>query len=427
MKILDARLHPISWVLAEAGRLRVASAADERKIRAILEDVRAKGDRAVEVWTARLDRVRLKAAHFEVPQKAWDKALAGLARPLRRALERAAERITEFHRVGVPENAWWKNGASHFGKLFVPLDRVGVYAPGGSAGYPSTVLMGAIPAKVAGVREIVVVTPPRKGGVAPALLAAARLSGADRVFQVGGPMAVAALAYGTDTIPRVDKIVGPGNAHVALAKKLLYGRVGLDMPAGPTELVVLADDSVAPDWVAADLAAQVEHGGGALALLVTPDHGVAKAVSDAFLTDRFLKKLPAAQQSQCLAVVVRDWDTAADLANAITPEHAHLMVRQPAALSQRIRNAGAVFVGSFSPVALGDYVAGPNHVLPTDGSARFASPLGVEDFLKRLNFISVQPEDFPSLAPHAVQLAQAEGFVYHAYSVKKRGQTKRSS
>lgn len=427
MKVIELGRRPVEWAAQQLESDSVVSRADAARVQSILDAVQKSGDKAIGEWSKKLDGIRLRPAEIEVPRAKWGRAAAKLESKTRRALNVAAERIREFHLKGVPVNAIWKDGDSHFGKMFVPLRRVGIYVPGGKNGYPSTVLMTAVPAKVAGVPEIVVVTPPRKGGPSPAVLAACEVAGVDRLFQVGGPMAIAALTYGTETIPRVDKIVGPGNAFVTLAKRLVYGSVGIDMPAGPTELVVIADDSVNAEWIAADLAAQAEHGPGSRAVLVTASRSLADGVARALGKERKLKTMDTQARERCAAVMVSHGQAAADLTNRLAPEHVHIQLREAGATVQSIHTAGAVFVGPLSPVALGDYVAGPSHVLPTGGSARFSSPLGVEDFLRRMNLISVQEADFDRLARSAAELADAEGFVYHAYSVVKRVKDRKKS
>lgn len=425
MKIIDASDKSPTSILRLLDVSRPPSSTDVRKVQLILDDVRKRGDKAVVDWVRKLDKVRLQPKNFEVPKAVWARAWERLPSRMRTALKSTADRVRAFHKTGVPESAWLREGGSHLGKIVIPLSRVGIYVPGGPEGYPSTVLMTAVPARVAGVRDICVLTPPRKGGPPPTVLAAAHAAEVDRVFQVGGPVAIAAMAYGTETIPRVDKIVGPGNAYVTLAKKLVFGDVGIDMLAGPTELVLMADESADATWVAADLAAQAEHGIGSISVVVASSKKVLEDVSSAFDRDRVLKRLSKDARARCVGVLVKSWSAAVDLTNAVAPEHVEIMVRDSGPLVQNIRCAGAMFVGPWSPVALGDYTAGPSHVLPTGRSARFSSALGVEDFLRRMTFISIQEPEFAEWAPKTIELAESERFVYHAYSVKKRVQDRK--
>jgi histidinol dehydrogenase len=311
------------------------------------------------------------------------------------------------------------------GQLVTPLRRVGVYVPGGKAAYPSSVLMNVIPARVAGVEEVIMVSPAGRDGLSQAVLAAAHLAGVSAVFRVGGAQAVAALAYGTSTIPRVDKIVGPGNAYVQAAKKLVYGEVDIDSTAGPSEVLVIADTSADPGYVAADLLAQAEHGSGdECAILLTPSRRLAKQVRDEI--EERLRSLPrrediaAVLRRRGALIVVRNLDEAVELAERVAPEHLELLVRQPERLTRKLRNAGAIFQGPYAPAPLGDYLAGPNHVLPTGGTARFFSPLGVYDFVKRTSIISATARGLRTLAPAIMTLAELEGYGAHAAAVRCR-------
>ena len=413
-------------------RSRLASLAEfdapdvEAAVRAIVDDVRARGDRAVVELTNRLDeRAVADCAELEVPRGRTARALDSLDPPLRDALESAAARIRAFHEPQKGES-WMRteSDGTVLGQRLLSLDRVGVYVPGGRAAYPSSVLMNAIPARVAGVNEVVMTVPAPRGELDPAVLAAARLAGVDRIWTIGGAQAVAALAWGTQSIPAVDKIVGPGNAWVSTAKRLLFGRVGIDSVAGPSEIVVIADGTTPRDWVAADLCAQAEHDEDARAILVTPDRSCLDAVEVELraMVPRLSRAaiIRASLERNGAFVLVRDLDEAVEVANRLAPEHLELAVADPAALLDRIRHAGAVFLGSHSSEVLGDYCAGPNHVLPTGRSARFSSPLGVYDFQKRMNVIDCSAAAARRLGATAAVLAEAEGLTAHACAAALR-------
>jgi histidinol dehydrogenase len=390
-------------------------------VRRITEAVRREGDAAVRRFTELLDGYRPEA--LEVPPSSIQAACQELEPHLLESLKLAAERVRAFH--ARQTRTGWVDFAAGLGQLVRPLDRVGVYVPGGRGRYPSTVLMTVIPAKVAGVREVVVCTPPGPDGrVAPVVLAACALAGADRVFKVGGAQAIAALAFGTESIPAVDKIVGPGGLFVTLAKQALYGQVGIDMLAGPSEAVAVADDSADPEVCAADLIAQAEHDPLATSILITDSPDLARAVQAA--VERRLDDLPNAGSARSsLAarggiVLVDSIDQALDLANAFGPEHLELTVRDPWRLLGRVRNCGAVFLGEAAPHVAGDYVAGPSHVLPTGGTARWASGLRTEDFYKVISVVAIDRPTLERVGPAAVAIARAEGFEAHARSVEIR-------
>lgn len=392
-------------------------------VRAILADVRARGDAAVREHTRRFDGVDLGVEEWEVSGVKCQQAIERLPDALVTALEVAIARVRDFHRKQLQPGFLARDErGSAVGMRVVPLDRVGVYVPGGQASYPSTVIMSVVPAVVAGVGDIVMVTPP--GGVGDAVLAAAALAGVSRVFRVGGAQAVGALAYGTATVPRVDKIVGPGNRFVTEAKRQVVGDVGIDMLAGPTEVMVLADDTADVRHVAADLIAQSEHAEDACAWCVTTSARVAGAL-DAEL-ERQLVRAPRraiAERSlstKGLLVVVPSRDALVHVANLRAPEHLELMVEDAWELLERVRHAGAVFVGRYAPEPVGDYLAGPSHVLPTGGTARYVSALGVYDFVKRISVISYSPEKLAADAPHIIALAEAEGLYGHAQAVRVR-------
>jgi len=390
-----------------------------RRVEEIVSGVRDKGDAALLEFTERFDRVALTPGELAVTAGEMEAAEGAVGAATMRALRYAADRIERFHREIAPRS-WRMTDAlgSRLGQEVRPLDRVAVYVPGGRAAYPSTVLMTVIPARVAGVKEIVLVSPPSPDkSLNPAVLAAARVAGVTEAYRIGGAQAVAALAYGTETIRRVDKIVGPGNIYVALAKSRVFGDVGIDMIAGPSEVMVVADVSADPEWVAADLLAQAEHDPMARAVLLTPSRALIDAVATA--AERQLAALPrreiaeAALRAHGALVLTRSLEEAVEVANLLAPEHLELQVADPDALLARVRNAGAVFLGRYTPEVVGDYVAGPNHVLPTGGTARFASALGTEDFVKRLSVIQYAPAGLRDAGPHVAELARVEGLDGH--------------
>jgi histidinol dehydrogenase len=402
-------------------------AAVESAVHTILAEVRTRGDAALLDYTRRFDGLDASTvAGLEVPPARLRTAQDEITPAARQALQAAAARLRAYAERQTLE-AWAFTDAqgNRLGQRVTPLDRVGVYVPGGKASYPSSVLMNVIPARVAGVREIVMMVPAPRGELNPLVLAAAAIAGVDRVFTLGGAQAVAALAYGTETIPAVDKIVGPGNAYVAAAKRLVFGTVGIDMVAGPSEVLVICDGRTTPDWIAMDLFSQAEHDETAQAILLSPDAAFLDAVAASM--SRLIADLPRADIiRQSLArrgalIRVRDLDEACALANRLAPEHLELSVAEPQALLPKIRHAGAVFLGRYTPEAFGDYCAGPNHVLPTGRSARFASPLGVYDFQKRTSLIEASPAGASELAAIAATLAEGEGLQAHARSAAYRG------
>jgi histidinol dehydrogenase len=410
--------------IRERGAL--TTAAVDAQARQIVEAVRRRGDRAVLEFTKRFDRVALSVAQLRVSDAELRAAVAAVPADALRALRLAARRIAAFHRhQRVRSWSYVDPVGLRLGQQISPLRRVGVYVPGGHAAYPSSVLMNAIPARVAGVGEVIMVSPTGRSGDNPAVLAAAVIAGVDAVYRVGGAQAVAALAFGTDSIPAVDKIVGPGNAWVQAAKRLVYGTVDIDAIAGPSEVLVIADDTADPVYVAADLLAQAEHGSGdECAVLLTPSRRLAKAVQREVA--RQLAALPrraaiaAVLKRRGALVVVRGLEEAIALAEAVAPEHLELLVAKPARVAARLRNAGALFLGASAPAPLGDYVAGPNHVLPTGGTARFFSPLGVYDFVKRTSVVSATPAGLRRLGPSVIRLATLEGYEAHAAAVRCR-------
>jgi histidinol dehydrogenase len=394
-------------------------------VAAIIDDVARRGDAALVDYTARFDRMTLDPTRLRLsPREIADTAAQAPADTVA-ALRLAAERIESFHRKQLPQSIDYVDGAGvRLGMRWGPLASAGLYVPGGTAAYPSSVLMNAIPAKVAGVERLVMVVPTPDGMLNPLVMAAASLVGVDEIYRVGGAQAVAALAYGTRTIAPVDKIVGPGNAYVAAAKRRVFGRVGIDMIAGPSEILVVADNRNDPAWIAADLLSQAEHDISAQAILITDDAKFAAMVEDA--VGSHLKTLPRALiagqswNANGAVIVVRDWDEAVALVDRIAPEHLELAVDEPELLARRIRHAGAIFLGRYAPEAVGDYIAGPNHVLPTARSARFASGLSVFDFLKRTTLVGCDADGLAALAPAAIRLAEAEGLDAHALSLSIR-------
>ena len=401
-------------------------AAVDEAVAAIITDVRARGDAAVLDYTRRLDRVAADSvADLEVPLKHRDNALAALPALRREALGIAADRVRAFHEKQRAQSWSFEDAdGNELGQQVTALDRVGIYVPGGKAAYPSSVIMNAVPARVAGVREIIMTVPAPGGELNDLVLAAAAICGIDRIFTIGGAQAVAALAYGTATVPRVDKIVGPGNAYVAAAKRRVFGVVGIDMVAGPSEILVVSDGTASADWIAMDLFSQAEHDELAQAIVLSPDadHLAAVAASSERLMDTMPRRaiIAAALARRGALIKVRDLAEACELVNRIAPEHLELAVTEPRALLPRIRHAGAIFLGSYSSEALGDYCAGPNHVLPTSGSARFSSPLGVYDFQKRSSVIEISPAGARRLGKIAAELARGEGLPAHAASAEYR-------
>jgi histidinol dehydrogenase len=397
-----------------------------RRVGEIIAAVREQGDAALLDFTRRFDHVTLGAAELAVTAAEYAAAEVAVGAPTLRSLRYAAERIERFHQECAPRSWRMKDdNGSRLGQEVRPLDRVAVYVPGGRAAYPSTVLMTVVPARVAGVREIVLVSPPAAdGSMNAAVLAAARIAGVTEAYRVGGAQAVAALAYGTATIRKVDKIVGPGNIYVALAKAQVFGDVGIDMIAGPSEVLVVADDSADAAFVAADLLAQAEHDPMARAVLLTPSAGLRDAVAAELAVQ--LAALPrreiagAALASHGALVLTASLDEAVELANGLAPEHLELQVRDPEALLASVRHAGAVFLGRHTPEVVGDYVAGPNHVLPTGGTARFSSALSTEDFVTRLSVIDYSPEGLAEAGPHVGRLSRVEGLDGHGAAAAVR-------
>ncbi|MEX0591286.1 MAG: histidinol dehydrogenase [Xanthobacteraceae bacterium] len=397
----------------------------EAAVRAILKDVAARGDRALVELTKKFDGVDLAQDGMRVAEQDLDRAFASVDPRAREALEFAKGRIEAHHRRQLPKDEMYKDAIGvELGHRWTAIEAVGLYVPGGTAAYPSSLLMNAIPAQIAGVSRIAITVPAPGGKLNPLVLAAAKLAGVTEVYRVGGAQAIAALAFGTETIAPVAKIVGPGNAYVAAAKRLVFGRVGIDMVAGPSEVLVLADGSADPDFIAADLLAQAEHDEAAQSILVTDDLKLAEAVERALA--RQLQSLPRADiagpswRDFGAIILVAKIDDATPLVDRIAPEHLELIGAGAEKLADKIRNAGAIFIGAYTPEAIGDYVGGSNHVLPTSRSARFTSGLGVLDFMKRTSILKCGPEQLKKLGPAAVALGEAEGLDAHARSVRLR-------
>ncbi len=394
-------------------------------VRKILDRVAKGGDQAVIDATEQFDRHRLEPSRLRVEEAVIDQTFETCDPDLRDALKQAAARISAFHERQRPDDISYRDDLGvHLGQRWRPLDAVGLYVPGGKAAYPSSVLMNVLPAKVAGVGRLVIAVPAPEGLIAPLVLVAAKIADVDEIYPIGGAQAIAALAYGTETIRPVDKIVGPGNAYVAEAKRQVFGRVGIDMIAGPSEIVVVADDDQEPSWIAADLLSQAEHDERAQAILITNSEALASAVEACI--DEQLKTLPkqaiARESWQNLGAVitVATIDKSVDLVDRLAPEHLELMVADPLGMAKKIRHAGSIFLGAYTPEVIGDYIGGPNHVLPTNRTARFASGLSVHDFMKRTTLLGCDRGNFQTLAPAARKLAHAEGLAGHARAVELR-------
>ncbi len=395
-------------------------------VRKILTDVRREGDEAVVKYTNQLDRMDVSdISALTIPKERLQQALVGLSDEQRQALELSAERVKKYHEKQKMESwSYTEDGGTLLGQQVTSLDRVGLYVPGGQAAYPSSVLMNAIPAKVAGVEELIMVVPTPDGQINELVFAAAAITGVDKVFSIGGAQAVAALAYGTDAIPQVDKIVGPGNIYVATAKGMVFGSVGIDMIAGPSEILVICDGKTDPDWIAMDLFSQAEHDEDAQAILISPDAEFLDKVNSSIerlLGEMEREKIIRVSLNERAALIhVKDMDEAVEVCNYIAPEHLELSVDNPQAMLPKIRHAGAIFMGRYTAEALGDYCAGPNHVLPTSRTARFSSALGVYDFQKRSSLIMCSADGASELGKTASIIARGEGLTAHARSAEYR-------
>ena len=404
----------------------VADDAVQTTVKDILNEVRRRGDAAVVDYTNRFDRMQVEDfSALELSQTRLETALKNIPREQRSALEKAARRLRSYHKHQKMQSwSYSEDDGTVLGQQVTALDRVGLYVPGGKATYPSSVLMNAIPAHVAGVEEIIMVVPTPDGEVNEMVLAAAAIAGVSRVFTIGGAQAVAALAYGTETVPQVDKIVGPGNIYVAAAKSMVFGKVGIDMIAGPSEILVICDGQTDPDWIAMDLFSQAEHDEDAQAILLSPDADFLQKVQasiETLLPEMERREIiDASLSARGVLIEVRDLDEAVEVANHIAPEHLELSVENPQAMAENIRHAGAIFMGRYTAEALGDYCAGPNHVLPTSRTARFSSPLGVYDFQKRSSLIMCSAEGASELGKTASVLARGESLTAHARSAEYR-------
>ncbi len=399
----------------------------EKEVRSILEDVRKRGDHALVHYTQVFDGLRIPIHELQVKRSEVKEAHRKVPRDFLGTLKKAARRIRKFHQLlskRLTLSLRVEEKGIRLEQVMRPLDRVGVYVPGGKASYPSTVLMAAIPAKVAGVKEIAMVTPPQKEGINPAVLVAADLAGVHRIYRIGGVQAIAALAYGTKSVPKVDKIVGPGNQYVATAKRLVFGEVDIDMVAGPSEIVIVSDESMPPSFVAADLISQAEHDEMALAILITHSEALGRMVKKELerqLSSLKRRKITAESLDRRGAIlIVKNLEQAMQLVNRIAPEHLELLVSRPFSLIKDLRHAGAVFLGPYTPEAIGDYMAGPNHILPTAGTARYASPLGVEDFIKRTNLMSLTQVALRRFEKDVKRFSEWEGLEGHYRAVHVR-------
>lgn len=405
-------------------RCEVDFGGQDKAVREIITAVQEEGDEALLRFTNQFDRTSFAVDEIEVTPEEIEQAYKLVKSEELDALKLAARRVREFHEKQKQDSWDYQDGETGLGQMIRPLAVAGLYVPGGKASYPSSVLMNAIPARVAGVETLIMCSPTPDGQVSPHSLVAADLAGVDRIFKVGGAQAVAAMAFGTQTIPQVDKIVGPGNIYVALAKRMVFGRVDIDMIAGPSEILVLADESARPDFVAADLLSQAEHDEEAVPLMVTTSEELAQAVLEELeIQKKQLKRQEIVEQSlanKCLLLVAESIDQAVDITNRIAVEHLELAVKDPRGLLPRIQNAGAIFLGHYTPEAIGDYLAGPNHVLPTSGTARFSSPLGVYDFVKKTSLIECTPKSLSELGEACQTLAKMENLDAHARAVSLR-------
>jgi len=425
MKIIKYSDSDFRNILREVvDRADVDLVVHDETVREILKQIKDRGDAALLDFTSRFDQYDLSVEEIRVTPSEVAEAHNNVSDEGVEALRRAAENIREFHEHQKQESWEYEKNGVLLGQNIRPLETVGIYVPGGKASYPSSVLMNAIPAKVAGVRKVVMCSPASKGQCSPDVLVAAEIAGVDSIFKVGGAQAIGAMAYGTNTIPKVDKIVGPGNIFVALAKRMVFGMVDIDMIAGPSEILILADDSAHADFIAADLLSQAEHDEQAVPILVTYSETLAKDVvkelekqASRLNRQSIIKK---SLNDYCRLFVVESLSEAIKVANDIAPEHLELAVKEPRACAEQIRNAGAIFLGHYTPEAVGDYLAGPNHVLPTSGTARFSSPLGVYDFLKRTSIMSYSPEALKKEAPFIRILAEMEHLDAHANAVDLR-------
>ena len=394
-------------------------------VSSIIRDVKKRGDEALFFYNNKFDRIKSSPETIEVTKEEMEEAYGSISQEDLKVLKLAAERIENFHQHQLTRG-WFKSDESGvlLGQMVTPIERAGVYVPGGKAAYPSSLLMGAIPAKIAGVSEIIIVSPMPDGKMNSQLLAAARITGINRFFRIGGAQAIAALAYGTETIPKVDKIVGPGNTYVDTAKRLVFGEVGIDMTAGPSEIMIISDGSGDPSYLAADLLSQAEHDEMAMSIMVTPVKKFAEEVKKELLRqmENLSRKaiVRSSIENRGAIIITKNLDEAVDLANQFAPEHLELAVENPLELIGHLKHAGTIFMGHYSPEATGDYLAGPNHILPTGRGARFFSPLSVDDFIKKSNIIFFSKDNILKLGKNIIKLAKMEGLEAHAKAVEKR-------
>jgi histidinol dehydrogenase len=395
------------------------------KVSVIIKDIRDCGDRKLFEYTERFDGVKLDCGSIKVTDAEIGEAYGKIGAPLIGTIRKAAANIREYHKKQMQESFCFSKGkSSRLGQMVRPLETVGIYVPGGTAPLPSSVLMNAVPAKIAGVKKIIMATPPKINGIDPSILVAAREAGVDAIYKMGGAQAIAAMAYGTESVPKADKITGPGNEYVAAAKKAVFGVCGIDMIAGPSEICIIADSSADPEYIAADMLSQAEHGNGASSVLITTDRTLIVTVAKAIETQLgSLERKEMAGKSledNGALVYAGSIDQAVGIADMIAPEHLEMMFEDADIYAGKIKNAGAVFVGKYSPEPLGDYFAGANHILPTSGTARFFSPLGVYDFLKRISYINYSREDLLEVKDDIIRFAECEGLLAHADSIKIR-------
>ena len=421
-KYTDVDFKAVTDALVNRGDLDFQ--AQDNVVKEIIQAVKDEGDAAVIRLTNQFDRTKFKLSDLKVSSYEIEEAYKKVSNNEVKAMQAAAHNIRKFHERQVQESWQYEENGVVLGQLVTPLQVVGIYVPGGKASYPSSVLMNAVPARVAGVDKIIMCSPTPDGKTSPHVLVAADLVGVDTIYKIGGAQAVAAMALGTDLIPKVDKIVGPGNIYVALAKRIIFGLVDIDMIAGPSEILVIADDSAKPEFVAADLLSQAEHDEQAVPIMVTPSEELALKVRDEIDKQKLeLKRKSIIEESlnsKCLLIVTQNLEDAIDLANRVAPEHLELSIENPESWVKKIRNAGAIFLGHYTPEAIGDYMAGPNHVLPTCGTARFSSPLGVYDFVKRTSLIKYSQEALSSSAETCATLAEMENLEAHANAIRIR-------
>lgn len=424
MKIINSGTkESLDFLKKISDRLSLES-PEEDTVKAIIDNVKKRGDAAISDYQRKFDKVSLNATDFVLSEDEWQEGIKACSKDIKRIIDETAKRLENFYKR-TTYNSWfyYDEFGSLLGNRFLPLNRVLLYAPGGKATYPSSVLMGGIPARVAGVSELILTTPSKKEGISPAVLYAAKRANVDKVYKLGGAQAIAGFSFGTDTLPKVDKIVGPGNIFVATAKKLLYGVVDIDMVAGPSEVLIIFDETAPLSYVVYDMLSQLEHDENAMALAVTTDKKLAIRLKS--LLEKRAKKAKRAKiieksLSNSAIIVANDMLEAVEISNSAAPEHLEIMTKEPMALLPFIKNAGAVFLGAKTPEAVGDYIAGPNHVLPTGGTARFFSPLGVESFLRRMSIVSFSDEGLLGLGGYVAKFADEEGLYAHGDSVRER-------